>query len=131
MYTLVKKNLKYKSNGVLELIGYPIKINKYDICVFDRKVIDELIKDKLIPAFNKIVKRVLIFLDEDGSSDDSALLLDELARLHAIYLNKYEKYLSKSEKDEYMKNMRILTNELKPYTRRKNLSTVNSIGRRR
>ena len=116
MYTLVKKNQKHKSNSILELLGYQIRINKTEIVIYNQTLIDILIKEKLIPEYNKLVKKVLVFLEEDGSSDNAAYLLDELARLYTIYLNKYEKYLSKKEKEKFMKNLRIITNELKKFT---------------
>lgn len=116
MYALVKKNQKHKSNSILELLGYQIRINKTEVVIYNQTLIDILIKEKLIPEYNKLVKKVLVFLEEDGSSDNAAYLLDELARLYSIYLNKYEKYLSKKEKDKFMKNLRIITNELKKFT---------------
>lgn len=131
MYKLIKKSSKNKCSGVLELIGYETKIEGFKVVVYYQKLIDSLIKDKLIPAFNKIVHRVLIFLDEDGSNDDAEFLLDELARLHALYLNKYERFLSKTEQKEYMKNLRVLTNELKPYTRKHVYANSNNMGMRR
>ncbi len=130
MYKLVKKNLKYKTDGIIEFIGYETKVNKSNIIIYNQLIIDALIKKKLIPEYNKLVRKILIFLNEDNSSEGASLLLDELARLYASYMTKYEKYLSKSEKEEFMKNIRLLSNELKPLTRIKKQVIVSHSRRR-
>ena len=119
MYKIIKKSPKYKSDSILELIGYEVKVNKEKIVLYDQSLIDILIKEKLIPEFNKLVKKILIYLDEDDDPDNAAFLLDELARLYSAYLTKYEKYLSNKEKELFMKNIHVLTNELKKMTRNK------------
>jgi len=124
MYILVKKNHKCKTDGIIELIGYETKINKYNIVIYNQKISDILIKAKLMPEFNKLVKKILIFLEEDGDGDNAAYLLDELARVYALFLNKYERFLSKYEKEQFMKNLRVLTNELKSLTRKKSNSIL-------
>ena len=131
MYKLDKKNHKYKTEGILELIGYKTKINKQEIEVYDQDLIDKLIKLKLVPEFNKVVKKILIFLEEDNDADSTVLYLDELARIYALYLNKYERFLSKKEKEKFMKDLRILTNELKSLTHKKVKNIVVRSGRRR
>lgn len=130
MYTLVKRKGKIKSDNIIELFGYEVKINKENITVYNQKMIDILIKSKLIPEFNKLTKQILIFISEDDDADNAVFLLDELSRLYSVYLNKYEKYLSTKEKRAFMKNVHVLTNELKRISRNKKITPV-SKGRAR
>ena len=131
MYELIKKNHKYKTDGTIELIGYPVKINKCEIIVYNKELIDKLIKSKLMPEFNKLVKKILIFMEEDPDSDNAENFLQELAKLYNIYLNKYEKYLSKKEKNKFMRDLRLISNELKLIINQKKYSINVTRGMRR
>lgn len=131
MYVLEKKYRKYKTDEVLELIGYPVKIAKHDIVVFNQDLIDKLILKKIIPDFNRLVKKVLVFIEEDSNPDSAVLFLDELAKLYIQYLNKYEKHLSRKEKEKFMRDMRLITNELKSVIHKKSKSVAIEHGRRR
>jgi hypothetical protein len=124
MYTLIKKNNKYKCDCILELIGFKTRLNKKAVVLYNPQFVDEVIKEKFNPEFEKLIKKILTFLEEDGSSDNAGLLLDELARLNAVYLNKYEKFLSLEEKEEFMKKLQVLTNELRQiiYKTQKNIA---------
>ncbi len=124
MYTLVKKRGKIKSDNTIELFGYEVKINKEKIVVYNQKIIDVLIKSKLMPEFNKLIKQILVFISEDNDPDEAVFLLDELSRLYSVYLNKYEKYLSSKEKKSFNKNVNILSNELKKISRNKRIAPV-------
>ena len=132
MYVLDKKYHKFKSNNVLEILGYPVRIAKHNIIVYNQEIIDILIKEKILPEFNHLVKKIIVFIEEDPDGDTAVLFLDELAKLYALYLNKYEKYLSKSEKEKFMRDLRLLTNELKGIIHNKvKHSTIAKSGRRR
>ena len=124
MYALVKRKGKVKSDSILELLGYEVKINRVNLVVYSQNLIDTLIKEKLIPEFNKLSKKILLFISEDDDSDNAVFLLDELSRLYTLYLNKYEKYLSNKEKKIFMKNIHVLTNELKKISRNKKVEPV-------
>ena len=133
MYTLVKKRGKVKSDTILELYGFSTKIDKRNVIVYEQNLIDALIKNKFMPEFNKLVTQILIFLEEnDGSDSDNAVfLLEELASLYNIFMNKYEKYLSNKEKKYILKNINILTNELKAASRIKKIAPAKIGGRTR
>ncbi len=131
MYTLVKKRNKFKSDTIIELIGYETRISRELVTIYDQRIIDIIIKNKFCPEFNRLVKKILIFIEEDGNPDDAALLLGELERLHAVFLNKYEKFLSKSEKISYMKTLRIISNELKQLTYKKHKTIIEHRTRRK
>ena len=122
MYNLVKKNVKHSSNTMLELIGYEVKINRKTIVLYDQLLIDLVIKEKLYPEFNKIIKTIIVFMEEDSDPDTAPFLLDELSRVYSTYLNNYENYLSSEAKDEFMKNIHVLSNELKSISRKKRIA---------
>ena len=122
MYTLVKKTTKHTSNSMLELIGYEVKISRKTIVLYNQLLIDLVIKEKLYPEFNKIIKTIIVFMEEESDPDTAPFLLDELSRVYTTYLNNYEKYLSDASKDEFMKNIHVLSNELKTISRKKHIS---------
>ena len=124
MYTLVKRRGKIKSDTILELYGYPTKIDKRNVIVYEQNLIDSLINNRFMPEFNKLVSKILIFLEEnDGTdSDNATYLLEELSSLYNVLMNKYEKYLSSKEKRKFLKNINILTNELKIASRVKKMA---------
>ena len=124
MYTLIKRRGKIKSDNIIELLGYETKLNKETIIIYNQYLIDVFIKSKLMPDFDKLTKKILLFINESDDSDDAVFLLDELARLYTLYLNKYEKYLSAKEKRTFMKRMHVLSNELKHIARTKKIIEV-------
>ena len=127
MYTLIKKKNKYKCDMIIELIGYPVKINKQDIVVYNQDLIDMLIKEKFYPNFNKLVKQILLFINEDGDPDEAPFLLDELSRVYTTFLSNYDKYLSSKEKRNINRNIHILSNELKQISRKRIVQTKSNI----
>ena len=133
MFTLVKRRGKIKSDTILELCGYPTKIDKRNVIVYQQNLIDFLIKNKFMPEFNKLVTQIVLFLEEndDNDSDNAVYLLEELSSLYNVYMNKYEKYLSAREKRDIIKNINILSNELKKTSRVKKVSAAKTGGRTR
>ena len=127
MYTLIKKNNKFKCDMVIELIGYPTKLNDLDIIVYNQDLIDTLIKEKFYPNFNKLVKQILLFINEDGDPDEAPFLLDELSRVYTTFLSNYDNYLSSKEKRNFNRNIHILSNELKQISRKRIIQTKSSV----
>ena len=80
---------------------------------------DAMIKTILTKKIEKNFKRVasivydVIASDDDSSTSDAIIALDEVARLRSIILNKYQKYLEKELEEEYLKKLRFLENELR------------------
>ena len=127
MYTLIKKKNKFKCDMVIELIGYPTKLDDLDIIVYNQDLIDMLIKEKFYPNFNKLVKQILLFINEDGDPDEAPFLLDELSRVYTTFLSNYDKYLSYKEKRSFNRNIHILSNELKQISRKRIIQTKSSV----
>ncbi len=116
MYVLCKTSKKYKSDDILTLIGFNITLKKNKICLINPKLTDEIIKLKYSSSFEKLVAKILLFLDSNPDEDGAGYLLDELAREYAVFLNKYEKYLSLNEINKYTRKIRLLESELKLYS---------------
>lgn len=129
MYALVKKNKKYQSDELVGFIGLDIVIKKNKLCIIKSELKDKIIKDKYLISFEKLVKSILIFLDTDTDSDGAAFLLDELAREYAVFKNKYLKELSVKTRDEYVRKVRLLANELKKYVKKKEIKEVKTRSR--
>ncbi len=129
MYTLTNNKNKVKSDSILELIGYPVRIDKANIIVYNQDIIDVLVKSKLIPKFNKLTRQILLFLEEDDDPDNAVYMLDELSRLYTLYLNEYEKFLSVKEKRRFTRNVHVLSNELKKVSRTVKKVNTQSYGR--
>ena len=63
--------------------------------------------------------------DDDNTSTDATIALDEIAKLRSIILNKYQKFLEKEKEKKYIKSLRILENELR--AKIVYINTLNSI----
>lgn len=116
MYVLNKKSKKYSCDELYQINGYKLTIKKCKVCVIEPKMCQELVKLKYLPAFEQLIARILLFLDSDPDNEGAEALLGELAREYAVFQNKYEKYVSTYERDKYVRKIRLLCNELKPFT---------------
>lgn len=96
-------NVKFK-NG---------EINK--ITIFNSSMIDVILAKKIEKQFKRIAAIVYDILssDDEDSSADAIIALDEVSRLREIILNKYQKFLEKETEKMYIKKLRILENELR------------------
>ena len=130
---LIKSKKKYKLiDQTVSDIYLKLDINKRSIIISNQHLIDTIYLNQIMSKINKIALKLLPLLDdEDSDYDELVLVYDELARLRDYILNNYDKYLSKSAKMAYLKNIRFLNLELKKKIR--NYSFENQIkeGRRR
>ena len=133
MCKLYKNRKKYHFKDSFDFLSFPIKINNINVLIVNDKLIKVLLKDNISKDFNKLVSKVIIFLDEDQDDDTAALLLSELANLQNIIFNLYSEFFTKKELDLYLRNIRLLANELKNLQRIKKNTVVNtaSQGQRR
>ena len=121
-YVIRKKN---KNNEIVymeySMPGYtfsPKKIVSYlnvkNINVIDNKMSDNILSIKFTERFNKLLKLVNLYLnDSDASDSDTSLVLDEVALIKGILLNKYQKYLNGEKEKLFLKKLRIVENEIK------------------
>lgn len=121
---LIKKNeeevnvikLNLEENGYdfrPRITNSDAKINK--ITLFNYSMIDVILSKKIDNEFKKIAAIVYDILanDDDNTTSDATIALDEVARLRGIILNKYQKFLEKEKEKKYLKKLRILENELR------------------
>ena len=133
MYKLCKNKKKYHFKDSFDFLSFPIRINNINVLIVNDKLIKVLLKDNISKDFNKLVSKVILFLDEDQYDETAVLLLSELANLQNIIFNLYSEFFTKKELDLYLRNIRLLANELKNLQRIKKNTVVNtaSQGQRR
>lgn len=133
MYKLCKNKKKYHFKDSFDFLSFPIRINNINVLIVNDKLIKVLLKDNISKDFNKLVSKVILFLDEDQDDETAVLLLSELANLQNIIFNLYSEFFTKKELDLYLRNIRLLANELKNLQRIKKNTVVNtaSQGQRR
>ena len=81
--------------------------------------------------FSKLASKVIIFLDNDSDADDGTLLLSELNNLSNMIFNLYADYFTKTELNYYMRNIRLLVQEIKKRVLLKEQSMENTMRSRR
>lgn len=96
-------------NGVS---GLTIKAKK--VLLVDDGLQKEYIKKRINKKIDKIIKFMLRILnDDDITSDDSGMVLDEINRLKGIVINKYKAYLTNTEYKKIITKLIIVEEEFK------------------
>lgn len=114
-----KKKLVNKNNtdGYIfrsSLINNTVEIEK--ITIFNTEIINKILEKKIEKKFKRvaaIVYDIVANNDDDDTAADSAIALDEVAKLKEIILNKYQLFLKKELQKEYLKKLRLLEKEMK------------------
>lgn len=91
-----------------------IKVNQ--LKVVNPSMIDAILTTKFNQKYRKLVMIVFNILqssDEETTDGDIMIALDETAKLRNIILNKYQKFLSHEKEEKFVKQLRILENELR------------------
>jgi len=91
-----------------------IKVNH--VTLVDNDIIDAILTSKFNKKYRQLVMIVFNILqtsNEDTSEGDIMIALDEIAKLRVIILNKYQKFLSHAKEEKFVKQLRILENELR------------------
>ena len=113
MYKLYKNKKKYKFKESFDFFSYPITLNNMEVSIVDEKIIKIFIKYNINFDFSKLVSKILIFIDNDGNDTDGTLILTELNNLSNMIFNLYADYFTKTELNYYMRNIRLLVQEIK------------------
>ncbi len=110
-----KKVLLYK-----EQTGYEFSPKKKikrvkKITVIDEDMVSSILADKVIKAYNRLIKIVynLVTAGDETTSGDVLAAYTELDRIRNILLYKYNKYLKKQFVDKYIQKLYVLELELK------------------
>jgi len=111
---LIKKEKKIKiKKPELAINGLEIELKKQLIIIYPQDVIDRLLLKMIEEDLDKLIRKIINHLTNDEeSADETALLLDELARQRSVY-REYDHKLSKKAIMKYMKKIRFVAFELK------------------
>ena len=131
MYKLYKNKKKYKFKESFDFFSYPLILNNVEVSIVDERIIKIFIKSNINFDFSKLASKVIIFLDNDSDADDGTLLLSELNNLSNMIFNLYGDYFTKTELNYYMRNIRLLVQEIKKRVLLKEQSMENSMHSRR
>lgn len=120
-YVLTKNNEKVSLYSINIKNGYAFKpknkanvlrVNK--VIVLDPLLVDNILTIKFETRFKKLLKLVTFILNnEDATTGDTNLALDEVALLKSILLNRYQKFLSEEKELLFLQKLRILENNLR------------------
>ena len=131
MYKLYKNKKKYKFKESFDFFSYPLILNNVEVSIVDERIIKIFIKSNINFDFSKLASKVIIFLDNDSDADDGTLLLSELNNLSNMIFNLDADYFTKTELNYYMRNIRLLVQEIKKRVLLKEQSMENSMRSRR
>lgn len=113
MYRLYKNKKKYKFKESFDFFSYPLTLNNMEVSIVDERIIKIFIKSNINFDFSKLVSKILIFIDNEGTDTDGTLILNELSNLSNMIFNLYADYFTKTELNYYMRNIRLLVQEIK------------------
>ncbi len=113
MYKLYKNKKKYKFKESFDFFSYPLTLNNMEVSIVDERIIKIFIKSNINFDFSKLVSKILIFIDNEGTDTDGTLILNELSNLSNMIFNLYADYFTKTELNYYMRNIRLLVQEIK------------------
>lgn len=89
-----------------------ISVNK--VLVVDKSLTDNILSIKFNDKFKTLLKYAMYVInDEDATSTDTAIVLDEVAMLKGILLNRYQKFLSKEKERLFLEKLRLIENQIR------------------
>ena len=92
--------------------GQLIKIS--NLYIFDEDIINQILVKKNEKAFRRLTAIALSVLnDEDTTSGDAIIALDEVEKQKSIIIRKYRGYLKKEEELKMLRRLKVLEKELK------------------
>ncbi len=119
-YIIKKVSIKKAKVNYQEPTGYEFapKNAKYAnvkrVVVADKKLQDDIYKQKIEKEYQKIVAYIYGILNEGGDDDASNTLLaySEIQRLKQIFVYKYNQKIEKAMLEKYFKKLSILEMEI-------------------
>ena len=121
-YLINKSHCDDSVVSIKELDGYTFKpkpgkgnyIKVNEVKIVDKVMIEKILSMKFDRAFKQLVALALrVINDEDASSTDTAIVLDEVAMLKGILLNRYQKFLSKEKEMLFLEKLRLIENQIR------------------
>lgn len=108
--------------SIKDIDGYTFKPHSNNdnyIKVKAVKIVDKVMIDKILTIkFDKLFKQVVamalqIINDDDATTDDAAIVLDEVELVREILLNRYQKFLKQEKEQLFLKKLRLIENEMR------------------
>lgn len=122
-YIIKKKNKNKKLNKFnFEEEGYVFKpnikntnlIQISNLSLTNLEMTNCILKKKLDKSFRKLAALILSVLnDEDTTSGNIVIALNELTKEKSVVARKYKEYLKKEEQEKYLKRLKVLEGQLK------------------
>ena len=122
-YVVKRKNRKKEVVSLnYKEIGYEFKPNIKnekmvqitELYLYDDKMINVVLMKKIDKSFRRLAAITMSVLnDEDATSADAIIALDEVAKLKSSILKKYNEYIKKEEEELHLKRLKMLENNLK------------------
>lgn len=131
MYKLYRNKKKYKFKESFDFFSYPLTLNNIEVSIVDERIIKIFIKSNINFDFSKLVSKILIFIDNEGTDTDGTLILTELNNLSNMIFNLYADYFTKTELNYYMRNIRLLVQEIKKIELKKMQQPISELRSRR
>lgn len=123
VYVLKKKTKKKRLVKFdYESCGYEFKPNikkehliQVDhLCIVDENLISKILTKKQEKSFRRLTAITMSVLeDDDATTGDAIIALDEVAKQKSIILKKYQQYLKKEEEEKMLKRLKVLEKNLK------------------
>ena len=123
VYTVKRKN---KNKKIIKFVyddcGYEFKPNIHNenliqisnLYLLDETSISRILIKKQEKSFRRLAAITLsVINDEDATSGDALIALDEIARLKSIILKKYQDYIKREEQEKMLKRLKLLEIDLK------------------
>ena len=120
---LVKKQNDNKEIVYMEysIPGYTFspKKNLYSMSINRIKIVDDNLSDAILTyKFENSFKKLVIlinnyFNDEDATSDDTSLVLDEIELIREILTKKYDKFIKENKRKLFLKKLDLLEKEVR------------------
>ncbi len=86
------------------------------IVVINPSLINKILSVKFYHTFELLAKTAISVITDEGSdADDARKILGEIARLKAIVLNKYHRFLVKEREKKFLHKLMFLENEVNNY----------------
>lgn len=123
-YLLKKDDKNNEIKNMAEGTGYTFKPNNRSknhievnkLTIIKPDMIDAILTTKFNKNYRRLVMIVFNILqsrDDETTEGDIMIALDEVAKLREIILNKYQKFLKKEKEEKFIKQLRLLENELR------------------
>ena len=117
-YVIKKKNKNRKLNKFdFDETGYVFKPNIKSpnlIKITSLSITNlEITNSILIKKLDKSFRKLSVLNDEEATSGDATIALNELAKEKGIITRKYREYLKKEEQEKYLKRLKVLEKEVK------------------